>query len=299
MTTPIVHITPAGPDLQAQLDHARECVIQMARMNELMVSELAEARVELDRLKAQPVQEPVAWMHDPESYSIVDARQKEMNEFQYSPEFLAGHTIPLYRAPVQPVQPSLTDAEFPELPRPDRNAWPNGFHDLFTAQQMRDYTQQAAAPILAKLATQVALVEKCMVAMNENADRGEKAEAEVGRLVRKLALEREEFKSELDRLKAQPVQPAPLTDVCNHSNIIKADCIAWCGSCGVITWASDAIERVPGADAIARQKWCDENVVAWGCTNEASGRKCCKRWCQQRYCPVSLRADSGTGVQYD
>ena len=57
-----------------------------------------------------------------------------------------------------------------------------------------------------ELATQVALVEKCMVAMNENADRGEKAEAEVGRLVRKLALEREEFKAELDRLKAQPVQ---------------------------------------------------------------------------------------------
>ena len=57
-----------------------------------------------------------------------------------------------------------------------------------------------------ELATQVALVEKCMVAMNENADKGEKAEAEVGRLVRKLALEREEFKAELDRLKAQPVQ---------------------------------------------------------------------------------------------
>ena len=45
-----------------------------------------------------------------------------------------------------------------------------------------------------ELATQVALVEKCMVAMNENADRGEKAEAE------------------LAKLKAQPVQPAPLTD---------------------------------------------------------------------------------------
>jgi len=39
-----------------------------------------------------------------------------------------------------------------------------------------------------ELATQVALVEKCMVAMNENADRGEKAEAE------------------LAMLKAQPVQ---------------------------------------------------------------------------------------------
>jgi len=58
-----------------------------------------------------------------------------------------------------------------------------------------------------ELATQVALVEKCMVAMNENADRGEKADAEVARLVRKLALEREEFKSELAKLKAQPVQP--------------------------------------------------------------------------------------------
>lgn len=45
-----------------------------------------------------------------------------------------------------------------------------------------------------ELATQVALVEKCMVAMNENADKGEKAEAE------------------LAMLKAQPVQPATLTD---------------------------------------------------------------------------------------
>ena len=33
-----------------------------------------------------------------------------------------------------------------------------------------------------ELATQVALVEKCMVAMNENADKGEKAEAELARL---------------------------------------------------------------------------------------------------------------------
>ena len=44
----------------------------------------------------------------------------------------------------------------------------------------------------AQLATQVALVEKCMVAMNENADKGEKAEAE------------------LAKLKTQPVQSPPL-----------------------------------------------------------------------------------------
>ena len=169
----------------------------------------------------------------------------------------------------------------------------------------KDHTYVTRTSMLIFAATIAEMVRReergaCALQLQGLAERqGEKAEAEVGRLVRKLALEREEFKAELDRIKAQPVQPAPLTDVCNHSNIIKADCIAWCGSCGVITWASDAIERVPGADAIARQKWCDENVVAWGCTNEASGRKCCKRWCQQRYCPVSLRADSGTGVQYD
>jgi len=50
--TPIVHITDKERKLQAKLDHSRACVKQMARMNELMVSELAEARVELDRLKA-------------------------------------------------------------------------------------------------------------------------------------------------------------------------------------------------------------------------------------------------------
>lgn len=69
-----------------------------------------------------------------------------------------------------------------------------------------DEMRTEIARLRAELANQTALVEKCMVAMNENADKGEKAEAEVGRLVRKLALEREEFKAELDRLKAQPVQ---------------------------------------------------------------------------------------------
>lgn len=56
MTAPIVHITDKEHDLQAQLDHSRACVQQMSRLNEAMVAELAEARVEIERLKAQPVQ---------------------------------------------------------------------------------------------------------------------------------------------------------------------------------------------------------------------------------------------------
>ena len=68
--TPIVHITDKERDLQAQLDHARECVKQMARMNELMVSELAEARVELDRLKADA--ERYEWLRRFDHFAIVD-----------------------------------------------------------------------------------------------------------------------------------------------------------------------------------------------------------------------------------
>jgi hypothetical protein len=33
-----------------------------------------------------------------DSYSLVTTHQKETNEFQYSDEFLAGHTEPLYTA---------------------------------------------------------------------------------------------------------------------------------------------------------------------------------------------------------
>lgn len=147
-------------------------------------------------------------------------------------------------------QSALIDAELPELPRPDRNAWPHGFHDLYTAQQMRDYTQQAAAPILAKLATQVALVEKCMVAMNENADKGEKAEAEVGRLVRKLALDREEFKSEHDRLKAQRVQPDPLSD--RHAAELKALSMLLRNMEGPVTLSAKKIAIAEAIEAAVR-----------------------------------------------
>ena len=42
--------------------------------------------------------EPVAWFNPVDSYSLVTTRQKETNEFQYSDEFLAAHTDPLYTA---------------------------------------------------------------------------------------------------------------------------------------------------------------------------------------------------------
>ena len=42
--------------------------------------------------------EPVAWRNPVDSYSLVTTHQKETNEFQYSDEFLAGHTEPLYTA---------------------------------------------------------------------------------------------------------------------------------------------------------------------------------------------------------
>lgn len=58
----ITHITDKERELQAQLDHSRGCVKQMGRLNELMVSELAEARVELDKLK--PDAERYQWLFD-------------------------------------------------------------------------------------------------------------------------------------------------------------------------------------------------------------------------------------------
>lgn len=32
-----------------------------------------------------------------------------------------------------------------EMPRPDRNAWPNGFHDLYTEAQLKEYGAACAA----------------------------------------------------------------------------------------------------------------------------------------------------------
>ena len=225
--TPIVHITDKEQALQREnanmldtinkqsvsIEKLRKVVEmkdltieaqeeELKKHRELCLKHLVmfdEFQAEIAALKAQPVQEPVAWQYrtkpswDANHPWTLWSDCSKANYEDYLKAIKRGgdwlyEVRALCAAPVQPVQPALTDAEFPELPRPDRNAWPNGFHDLFTAQQMRDYTQQATAPILAKLATQVALVEKCMVAMNENADRGEKAEAE------------------LTKLKAQPVQ---------------------------------------------------------------------------------------------
>ena len=101
-----------------------------------------------------------------------------------------------------------------------------------------------------RLAAQAAVVEKCMVAMNENADRGEKAEAEVGRLVRKLALEREEFKAELDRLKAQRVQPDPLSD--RHAAELKALSMLLRNMEGPVTLSAKKIAIAEAIEAAVR-----------------------------------------------
>lgn len=43
--------------------------------------------------------EPVAWMHPTSSFSVITQEQKDSNSLQYSDEFLAGHTVPLYTSP--------------------------------------------------------------------------------------------------------------------------------------------------------------------------------------------------------
>ena len=52
----------------------------------------------IKKLAAGVSVEPVAWRNPVDSYSLVTTHQKETNEFQYSDEFLAGHTEPLYTA---------------------------------------------------------------------------------------------------------------------------------------------------------------------------------------------------------
>ena len=43
--------------------------------------------------------EPVAWMNPTSSFSVITQEQKDSNSLQYSDEFLAGHTVPLYTSP--------------------------------------------------------------------------------------------------------------------------------------------------------------------------------------------------------
>ena len=52
----------------------------------------------IKKLAAGVSVDPVAWRNPVDSYSLVTTHQKETNEFQYSDEFLAGHTEPLYTA---------------------------------------------------------------------------------------------------------------------------------------------------------------------------------------------------------
>ena len=59
-------------------------------------SDYDQQMVVRDMLKAMKPVEPAAYMNPDESYSIVTVHQKETNEFQYSKDFLKGHTVPLY-----------------------------------------------------------------------------------------------------------------------------------------------------------------------------------------------------------
>ena len=54
--------------------------------------------------------EPVAWMNPTSSFSVITQEQKDSNSLQYSDEFLAGHTVPLYTSP-QAAQTEAQDRE--------------------------------------------------------------------------------------------------------------------------------------------------------------------------------------------
>jgi len=43
--------------------------------------------------------EPVAWLNPTSSFSVITQEEKNLNSLQYSDEFLAGHTTPLYAHP--------------------------------------------------------------------------------------------------------------------------------------------------------------------------------------------------------
>ena len=43
--------------------------------------------------------EPVAWLNPIASFSVITKAEKDSNSFQFSDEFLAGHTVPLYAHP--------------------------------------------------------------------------------------------------------------------------------------------------------------------------------------------------------
>ena len=65
---------------------------RLSSIGDILVGALNEAYL----AKQQVEQEPVAWRNPNETYSIITIEQKETNEFQYSEQFLAAHTQPLY-----------------------------------------------------------------------------------------------------------------------------------------------------------------------------------------------------------
>ena len=57
---------------------------------------LIERDAAFEMLKSMQPVSPVAYRNPTDTYSIVTLHQKETNELQYSDEFLAAHTVPLY-----------------------------------------------------------------------------------------------------------------------------------------------------------------------------------------------------------
>ena len=209
--TPIVHITPAEQKLQAQLDHSRACVQQMSRINEAMVAELAEARVELAALKAQPVQGSEtssatfrAMLFAFVRMSLVNPSEAQLHQLDRIIEFYGELKF------ASQLKLLAHQARTPHINRTAGRL-------VFSGQGVAAPVQPAPQPQFVQCRygdSGYACCEgrSCEADEHNDADKGKKADAEVARLVRKLALEREELKAELAKLKAQPVQPSPLTD---------------------------------------------------------------------------------------
>ncbi len=85
------------------------------------------------------------------------------------------------------------------------------YHDI--KSMVAQYMQDEIDELRERLVQQVDMVEKCMTAMNENADRGEKAEAE-----------RDALQAELDRLKQQePIATVESWTNASYSRNYKLD----------------------------------------------------------------------------
>ena len=69
-------------------------------------------------------------LSDDEIYAMYNEPRSDAEMLEFARELITAHTAKL-----------LANVE---MPRPDRNAWPNGFHDLYTEYQLQQYAAAAA-----------------------------------------------------------------------------------------------------------------------------------------------------------